>query len=915
MRVVFVLGLLVLASCQHSRVSRTPLVPPTPAPEAEREDQPGAAAEHYVADRVPAGADQIPVDRYFTARDRMSRMRLYSSRQRSFVPEGGKNRNARDASLGQWTSLGPGNAGGRIRALVIHPLDPNIMYTAGVAGGVWKSVDGGGSWFPLTDFLPNIAVNALAMDPSNFDVLYAGTGEGYNNRGRVRGAGIFKTTDGGATWTRLENSNRSTLWYVNRIVVSKADPNRVYAATWTGIYRSLNAGQSFTQVLSISNALGCQDLVIHTEENVDTLFAACQGSPQGSIYRNTNAGGDGAWQAVFTAQHMARVALAIAPSRPRTIYAIAESSMPGACPGSPGARPPGQCFRLGLLALWRSTEGGDPDTWEERTSNQSENPINPGLLTNSQGYYRDLCTGGVKTFSSQGWYDMAIAVDPFDAEIVWVGGIDLFRSNDGGANFGMASFWNAARDTPSWVHSDQHLIVFHPNYNGDSNQAVYVVNDGGVFVTQNARAEVANGAQGPCRSTNTQVRWANLNNNLGVTQFYHGTVFPGGHAFIGGTQDNATQLGLAADGPNRWNYLIGGDGGYVAVNPRDPRIVFGATTNLSLRRSDNGTATFVSATSGIAEPSSNFDFSAPYRLDPQEPERMWIGGRSLWRSPDSARTWTKASAELNANSAVNAIAISPVDPNRILAGTRDGRVYRTDQGLTSDGDTVFESVRPRAAGVVSSLEFHPTNPNIAWATYSNFNSATSDRHVYKTEDGGATWTGLDGTGDSAIPDLPVHHVLAHPENPETLYAGTDLGVFVSLDGGASWAREDLGVPYTTVETLVLEKSGSGYYLFAFTHGRGAYRVWLGPGEPCTYELTSTALQVPRASSRFAIEINTQEGCRWSALPSANWLTFPDPPVGTGPGRIEVNAATFTGNAQSRRGVVWIADKAVAVTQQ
>jgi hypothetical protein len=195
-----------------------------------RYDKPGEAMEYLRQRRAPAGQKDVPVERYLSALRQMESMPQYSTTKRAVLPSraalAGKGISyATDASsLGAWTSLGPGNIGGRTRALLIHPENAQIMYAAGTAGGVWKSANGGASWTPLGDFLANLAVNTLAMSPKNPDVLYAGTGEGYFNGDAIRGAGIFRTLDGGATWTQLAGTTGSDFYYINKIVVSATRP-------------------------------------------------------------------------------------------------------------------------------------------------------------------------------------------------------------------------------------------------------------------------------------------------------------------------------------------------------------------------------------------------------------------------------------------------------------------------------------------------------------------------------------------------------------------------------------------------------------------------------------------------------------------------------------------------------------------
>ncbi len=315
------------------------------------------------------------------------------------------------------------------------------MYAGGVAGGVWKSTNGGASWVPLTDSMANLAVSSMAMDPDNSSIIYAGTGEGYFNVDAVRGAGIFKTTDAGATWTQLGSTNTSNFRYVNKIVVSPNDSNRVYAATRTGLHRSLDAGATWTQVLNASGVSGCVDLVVRSDQSTDAILAACGAGSfvQGTIYLNTDAGGSGSWTPVLGAVQgeaaMARTSLAIAPSNQNVVYALAASNTTS-----------GDFRAGGLHAVFRSTDGGS--TWTARVRNTSATKLSTVLLSNPVYAFFSDCGFGPDARYNQGWYDNVIAVDPIDPDRVWVGGIDLFRSDDGGANWGLASHWWASADNP-----------------------------------------------------------------------------------------------------------------------------------------------------------------------------------------------------------------------------------------------------------------------------------------------------------------------------------------------------------------------------------------------------------------------------------------------------------------------------------
>jgi hypothetical protein len=781
--------------------------------EDQRYDDPAEAQEYFLLKRLPVGQTVLPVEKYLKALERMERMPQYSTAWGLSLPSRREMKffSYRTAlqALGTWEPLGPGNIGGRTRALLIDPEDPNTMYAAGVAGGVWKTTNAGKAWTPLTDMIANLAISSMAMDPTNSSVIYAGTGEGYFNSDSIRGAGIFKTTDGGASWVQLASTNNSNFYYVNDIVVSPNDPERVYAATRAGVWRSSDDGATWIQVLDPKVRGGCLDLAIRIDQGTDYLFTSCGTLEQATVYRNTQAEAGGHWIPVLSDAGMGRTTLAIAPSDPDIIYAVAASIVSGT-------------YRNGLHAVFRSNSSGDPGTWSAPVRNTDPTKLNTVLLSNPVYAFLSDCGFGAAQFLNQGWYDLAVAVDPVDPERIWVGGVDLFRSDDGGVNWGMASHWWADAINSRFVHADQHVIVFHPQYNGTTNKTLFVANDGGIFRTDNARAAVATGPGAPCSTDNGRVFWRSLNNGYGVTQFYHGVAYPDGNRYLGGAQDNGTVRGMDQSGLNGWTEIMGGDGGYVAVDPTDPQIIYAETQRGNIQRSTDGGISFDSATAGIND--SDVLFITPFIMDPSNSQRLWTGGRFLWRTTSGAIYWTQASTRLP-GPGVSAIAVAPTNPNNVMAGTSDGYIVWTTIGLTSNSTTIWSFTEPRT-GFVSWITFDPTNANIAYATYSTFGGS----HVWKSTNGGVTWKGIDGSGDTGIPDIPVHSIVVDPFNPSRLYVGTDLGVFVSTDSGATWAVENTGFANAVTEALALTTANATTTLFAFTHGRGAWRVTVSGGK-------------------------------------------------------------------------------------
>ncbi|NOT54662.1 MAG: hypothetical protein HOP18_08675, partial [Deltaproteobacteria bacterium] len=471
---------------------------------------------------------------------------------------------------------------------------------------------------------------------------------------------------------------------------------------------------------------------------------------------------------------------------------------------------------------------------------------------------------------------------------------------------GMAGHWWAGSTSPRYVHADSHALVFHPQYDGTTNRTLFVGNDGGLFRTTDARAAVATGATAPCNTTNGSVPWTSLNNGYGVTQFYHGLPYPGGTTYFGGTQDNGTLRGMDSAGANSWTGILGGDGGYVAVDPANTNILYAEFTGLSIQKSTNGGLTFNAATSGITG-DNGFQFIAPFTMDPGNASRLWTGGWYLWRTTNAATTWSRASAITPGDGAVSAFAIHPTDGNRVLAAMSDGYILRTSTGLSNTSTTTWANVLPRS-GYVSSLAFDPTNVNIAYATYSTFGGT----HVWRSTNGGATWTGIDGTGLTGLPDVPVHTVVVSPSNPARLYIGTDIGVFFSPDNGATWATENTGFAYTITEGLAVGTVSGEAHLFAFTHGRGAWRVSL---TDCSVTLSppNQTISATGGSGNTVTVTATAAGCPWTATSHASWVTITGGSTGAGTGTVTYSVAANPG-PNPRRGTMTIGAKSFIVSQ-
>jgi len=812
--------------------------PGDPLPEREpRFDEPAAAAWHDLQRRIPTGGGGMPA-MYEAAARRLDGMSRFASTINRTIPfaqpqtrvwfdqaltVAALDRSGAAGILDAWTPLGPGNIGGRTRVVRFHPTVPTTLFAAGVSGGIWKSDDNGTTWRPAGDGLTNIAINALAIDPQRPEVMYAGTGEGYFReeiRGTglpLRGSGIFTTQNGGRSWQQLSATNTADFQWVNDLELGVNNPQRIYAATRTGVWRSTDGGATWARLLQVNVRGGCFDLALRPDRAEDVLFASCGSYEQATVYRFPRASDRSDVEVVLREPNMGRTSLAIAPSSPDVMYALAASNDGG----------PDGNYRQGLLAVYRSDRGGTAGTWDARVTNQDPTYLNTLLLTNAAAASVRNCNPqapqAVNNYTTMGWYINVIAVDPRDPNRVWAAGVDWFRSDDGGRNWGLASFGGSG--FPSRAHVDQHAITFHPAYDGGSNQTVLIGNDGGVYRSTNARAGTATGTRAACNGSGVSVAWTSLNRGYGVTQFYHGTPSADGTYYIAGAQDNGTIFGSDTLGADGWRPVYGGDGGFSAINATNGNQWLVEYQWANLARTANGGNTFERPLTGldpvvsdILGPDANYLFVTPFTLDAIA-NRVWLGGNFLYRGNNFGQSWVKVGTAMPDGGRVSAIATSPQTSAVIIAGTDKGHIVRTQDGTTA----LQLASRPRD-GWVTSIAIDPRSDNTIYATYGNFGGA----HVFRSTDGGATWQSIDGSGSNGVPDIPVHSIVVDPNDSQRFYLGTDLGVMVSIDGGRTWMTEETGFgPAVTMWLSIARHPSTGQrQLFAFTHGRGAWRVRL-----------------------------------------------------------------------------------------
>jgi hypothetical protein len=710
-----------------------------------------------------------------------------------------------------WDELGPGNIGGRTMALAIDPRDGDVLYAGTAGGGIWKTTNGGADWRPLQADLANFRIAALAIDPLSPDTIYAGTGAG-----NFPGAGIYKSTDAGRTWRRLESTRGEDFQTVSGIAPSGDEEERLVVAGRGGLFVSIDGGESFKA--AEGRASNCAAVAASTSSNGTIWLAYCRWilddlgrfKPYDAVYRSV----DGlVWTEVLAEEGMGTTKLAIRGSR---AYAISASDVPGFDRNGDGYGD----YQHSLHAFFRSDDGGL--TWRATVRNDDAHVGNTVLLS----YFScdDMGPRG-----GQGFLHIFVAIDPLDPDIVWAGGISPFRSDDGGDSWGLSGY----------LHVDQLAMVFHPEFDGVENAIAYIANDGGVYKNVDSRRPVSLVPGSAADSPNcawmdrTMSHWRHLKNGFAATQFYHGVAYPNGVAYLGGSQDNYTVKGNDGDGPNAWKYLACGDGGYSALNPLDTEVIYAACQQIQINKSTNGGASFIGGMTNGIDMSEGSIFIPPLIMDPKDPETLWFGGKRAWRTQNGANSWQPASLPFDGGY-VTAIAVAPDDSNYVLAATDRAHVYRTANALESDGDTAWEPSEPSFShfnqyGWVSSLAFDPFDTDTVFATVSSYYLPK----IWRSHDRGETWEPAQGSGIHGIPEIPVLSIAFDPYVEGRVFAGSDTGIFVSSDHGDTWAVEDSGFPNVQTEWLTVITVAEEAWLFAFTHGRGAFRSVLSsaPSKP------------------------------------------------------------------------------------
>lgn len=679
--------------------------------------------------------------------------------------------------------IGPAVMSGRITAIEGNPQDPNILYIGTAAGGIWKSYTGGTLFKPVFDKHAQ-SIGALALDPQHPDTLWAGTGESNMRNSVSVGDGIYRSTDAGENWvkTGLEKSE-----HISKIIVHPKDPATVYAAVpgalWSdseerGLFKTTDFGKTWERILYHNPRSGCAD-VIMDPRNPDVLYASMwefrrtpwsftSGGEGSGLYKSNDGGKT--WKQIqkgFVPGILGRICLALAPSAPDHVYAIAEGK---------------ETF------LYSSIDAGENWTKESAIANVTARPF----------------------------YFSVIQVDPIDSMRVYRPAFNLSVSDDGGKSFYDASMQGG------WVHPDHHALWINPQ----NNKHMFLGTDGGVYV-----------------SFDRGINWLFLS-NLPVSQFYHVSYdLQTPYNVYGGLQDNGSWMGPSeSEGGidnSDWENLFGGDGFWVQPDLTNPDIVFceyqgGNMVRVNVKTKDTQS---IKPEAASGEPKLRFNWNTPLLTAPGRPHILYTGAQYVYRSSNKGYSWEKISPDLTTNdpakqkqeesgglsvdnsSAENhctvfTIAESVLDSNLVWAGTDDGNLQ-----VTTDGGK-------RWTNVVNNIQDLPKNTwvssimpsqHVRNRVYVSFDGhATGDlaSYLFVSEDLGASWARITKGDINSF----AHKIIEDPVNPNLLFAGTEMGLFMSIDRGQNWVQHKYGVPPTPVRDLGIHPVT--HDLIIASHGRG-----------------------------------------------------------------------------------------------
>ncbi len=761
--------------------------------------------------RAPDRAERYPSDWFFAQRafpgGTINQVAFLVA-----VDRAARERKRLTTNLGSpWQGAGPYNIGGRVTALAVVPGGLTV-YLGSANGGLFRSNDAGVNWTSIFDGEFAFSIGALALDPTDPNTVYCGTGEANSAVDTYDGSGLYRTTDGGTSWqyVGLEETRR-----IARVAIDPWNSDRIFVAAMgtqfstdaqRGLYRSEDGGLNWSQVLFVNDSTGCADVVVNPA-HPETVYCSTWERVRRPTYRRAFGPDCGIWRSIdhgatwmrltnglpAPGDNVGRIALAIAPSRPSTVYAQIITGTIGGYSGR---------------GMYRTTDGGA--TWTRR----------------------DI-SGFTGIFGGFGWYFGDMAVDPTNPDKIYALGQVLVRSTDGGVNF---------TGIQGNAHVDHHAMWIDPS----NPNRIYLGNDGGFWST-----------------TVGGTTWTQAL-TLDITQFYAGAIDASNPArLMGGTQDNSTPMTTGS--PSGWFQALNvGDGFYCAIDPTNPAVLIAEWQNCCSgggpRRSTNSGGSWAAPLAGSFNSGDRYNWCTPLVMNPLNHNVILVGSQRVYRSTNNGVSYGTISGDLTTNtpavgltySTITTLDISAPDTSLYYAGTDDGNVWRSpDRGASWTDISAGLPVR-----WVTRVTADPGDPQVVYVTLSGFSADEHIAHVYRSADRGSTWKAIAGD----LPDIPVNDLVVDPADTQRLFVATDVGVYWTADQGAVWAPLGSGLPFTAVFDLTLHAPSRT--LVAATHGRSQWKLDVTPGPvavapaapPARIMLSAPAPNPTRGETHLTLEL-------------------------------------------------------------
>ncbi len=718
------------------------------------------------------------------------------------------------ATTANWTALGPfGSAtntgAGRLQCVRFHPAGTNTVFVGAAAGGLWKSTNGGTTWSTTTDQIASLGVSDVVVNPTNNNIIYISTGDfdgapsGFS-AGDSKSVGVLKSIDGGLTWnTTGLNWTASQLRFISRLLMNPTNVNELFAFTSIGIYRTTDAAATWTQV-----ATGYYKDGEYKPGDPTTIYAA----NVNTVYKSTDGGATFAGTS-FNASGINQIRIAVTAANPNYLYVV----------GTSGTN------AFGKLA--RSTDAGATFTTMSTT---------PNVL------------GG-----TQAWYDLSIAANPSNQDDICVGGIDLWRSTNGGVTWVQKTFGYGGGP---YVHPDQHDAIY------SNSTTIWVAHDGGVD-----------------RSTNSGSTWTNMNGNMNIGEpYFLGVSATSATRIVAGLQDNGS---IVYNGT--WFLGKGGDGMDCFVDWNNPNIIIASSQNGGHGRSTNGGTSFSNIVTGLT---GNANWIAPICQDPNVATTYYAGRQNVFKSTNSGASWTQLGT-LPASGDVMLINPAPSNPNVIYAA-RASAIYKT-----TDGGATWGSITGTLSilGAITDIEVDNNNANNVYITLSGYVAGVK---VFYSNNGGATWTNY----STGLPNLPANCIVYKKNSPGVIYVGMDYGVYYRESSMPSFIPYNTGLPNVWVNDMeIFYPTGK---LRAATFGRGIWEtnLYSNPSAPPSAyfnnNYTSACVNVPFVFNDQSA--NSPVSWSWSFPGGAPATSTVQNPVVTyaTPGTYTVTLISTNGNGPS-----------------